>query len=267
VRENKGFSRNELVEFLNQNKVAMLKYCDSKGDVINDFPINPNGSMFNLAAIGNIRGNIMAIMPHPERTSQCDCIFNSMKKYIADTLHMAKNFERSEAIQKGSSKEIQSGFPNTTVKIKPNQIELIIESIITDNTAMSAELALQKLGYPVSLKRQIHWIIEHDGTNKNLLNDIIQSEELFNPRKEYVVDLLTRNSDAFVKSILVQEKQDSTGKNKLHNLKNIHNIFGIKNISYGVLWNISMNLENTDFENIINSNLFFNQYAHDVYFL
>ena len=31
------------------------------------FPYNPNGSMEDIAAITNSKGNVLAIMPHPER--------------------------------------------------------------------------------------------------------------------------------------------------------------------------------------------------------
>jgi len=31
------------------------------------FPHNPNGSMEDIAAITNFKGNVLAIMPHPER--------------------------------------------------------------------------------------------------------------------------------------------------------------------------------------------------------
>ena len=49
---------------------------------INEFPTNPNGSMYNIAALTNQSGNVMAIMPHPERTTNGDKIFVSMRNYI-----------------------------------------------------------------------------------------------------------------------------------------------------------------------------------------
>ena len=42
-------------------------YCDSQGNERKDFPVNPNGSDFNIAGIANKRGNVLAMMPHPER--------------------------------------------------------------------------------------------------------------------------------------------------------------------------------------------------------
>ena len=46
---------------------AALKYCDEKGTESSDYPINPNGSFLNLAGIMNEHGNVLAMMPHPER--------------------------------------------------------------------------------------------------------------------------------------------------------------------------------------------------------
>jgi len=44
----------------------LFKYSDPNG---NDapYPLNPNGSLMNSASITNISGNIVGIMPHPER--------------------------------------------------------------------------------------------------------------------------------------------------------------------------------------------------------
>jgi len=43
---------------------------------------NPNGSTDNLAGVCNTHGNILALMPHPERTTAGDPIFLSMRTYI-----------------------------------------------------------------------------------------------------------------------------------------------------------------------------------------
>ena len=46
---------------------AALSYCDYEGTESSDYPVNPNGSFLNLAGIMNDRGNVLAMMPHPER--------------------------------------------------------------------------------------------------------------------------------------------------------------------------------------------------------
>tara|TARA_Y100000310_G_scaffold70474_1_gene66156 strand:- start:14505 stop:15278 length:774 start_codon:yes stop_codon:yes gene_type:complete len=86
-----------LIKKLEKNKQIIFKYCDENGKVVNKFPINPNGAVNNIAAISNKEGNVMAIMPHPERASynwqvpdsvkdgkktNAIKLFESMKKYI-----------------------------------------------------------------------------------------------------------------------------------------------------------------------------------------
>lgn len=53
---------------LKKNLVA-FQYCAHDGDIIHDFPVNPNGSLFNAAGIMNEKGNVLAFMPHPERAN------------------------------------------------------------------------------------------------------------------------------------------------------------------------------------------------------
>lgn len=44
---------------------VLLRYCDADGSVTAD--ANPNGSIDNIAGIINERGNVVGMMPHPER--------------------------------------------------------------------------------------------------------------------------------------------------------------------------------------------------------
>ena len=48
--------------------LTTFQYCDSNGELGN-YPITPNGSTDGLAGICNKKGNVMAIMPHPERAT------------------------------------------------------------------------------------------------------------------------------------------------------------------------------------------------------
>lgn len=90
-----------LIKQLAKNKQIVFQYCDEKGNVIEKFPVNPNGSLYNIAAVSNKEGNIMALMPHPERSSynwqlpdspkdnkktNAIKIFESMKKYIEEKI-------------------------------------------------------------------------------------------------------------------------------------------------------------------------------------
>lgn len=45
-----------------------LEYCDSQGNVTQEH--NHNGSVRNIAGVTNEAGNVMAMMPHPERSAE-----------------------------------------------------------------------------------------------------------------------------------------------------------------------------------------------------
>jgi phosphoribosylformylglycinamidine synthase I len=62
-------SETEVVERLGESQQVVLQYCDPNGAVGDDRAVNPNGALLNAAAICNPDGNVMAIMPHPERAS------------------------------------------------------------------------------------------------------------------------------------------------------------------------------------------------------
>lgn len=44
-----------------------LSYCRPDGSAAEGWPHNPNGSLFDAAGLMNARGNVLAMMPHPER--------------------------------------------------------------------------------------------------------------------------------------------------------------------------------------------------------
>ncbi len=49
-------------------RIALL-YATETGEIAERFPDNPNGSMFGIAGMTNAAGNVLALMPHPERAS------------------------------------------------------------------------------------------------------------------------------------------------------------------------------------------------------
>ena len=46
----------------------MFRYCDAIGNVNEES--NPNGSLDNIAGICNKQGNVLGMMPHPERAAE-----------------------------------------------------------------------------------------------------------------------------------------------------------------------------------------------------
>ncbi len=50
---------------LKKNNQIVFRYCDRDGNIT--LESNPNGSMDNIAGICNLNGNVVGMMPHPER--------------------------------------------------------------------------------------------------------------------------------------------------------------------------------------------------------
>ncbi|MEB3295098.1 MAG: phosphoribosylformylglycinamidine synthase subunit PurQ [Synechococcales bacterium] len=49
------------------NGQVLFRYCDAQGEVSDRH--NPNGSLNNIAGICNLQGNVLGMMPHPERAA------------------------------------------------------------------------------------------------------------------------------------------------------------------------------------------------------
>jgi phosphoribosylformylglycinamidine synthase len=60
-------ARSDLIEKLNEESQVIFRYCDRNGRIINEFPFNVNGSTEAIASICNPEGNVVGMMPHPER--------------------------------------------------------------------------------------------------------------------------------------------------------------------------------------------------------
>ncbi len=53
---------------LHRHRQAVLRYCDAEGNLIPD--ANVNGSLDHIAGLINREGNVLGMMPHPERASE-----------------------------------------------------------------------------------------------------------------------------------------------------------------------------------------------------
>jgi len=63
--EGNYFAHPDDIRRLNENSQVVFRYCDEKGKVTPES--NPNGSVDNIAGISNPQGNVVGMMPHPER--------------------------------------------------------------------------------------------------------------------------------------------------------------------------------------------------------
>ena len=58
----------ETLSRLQANDQILFQYCDARGVVYDES--NPNGSLQNIAGIVNATGNVLGMMPHPERAAE-----------------------------------------------------------------------------------------------------------------------------------------------------------------------------------------------------
>ena len=187
----------KLQDIVETANLAVYHYCNEDGEVINDFPVNPNGSIDNIAALGNVAGNVMAIMPHPERTYIGDPIFRSLNSFLnSDDVfsYKALNYE---------SKKINI----SPFKKSKKTTELLISMIIADNEAISVEKCIERLGKTdANIKKYLHLEIEHDGALD--IENIYETDVLFNPSKEFIATNVDRGSGS---RFLVREKENIEG--------------------------------------------------------
>ena len=73
-------------ENINKEQI-IFQYCDKYGNITEES--NPNGSMFNIAGIINEKGNVLGMMPHPERASEKILSSEDGKKLFESIIHSA----------------------------------------------------------------------------------------------------------------------------------------------------------------------------------
>lgn len=223
-----------LLEEMEQRGMILFKYVDEERRAALEFPHNPNGSAASAAGICNLNGNVLALMPHPERTPAGDLIFQSMRSYIERLADFTPQFLPTEFALKSGKLE--------TYECPSDANEVIIEMIITDNAAVSVENALRQKGIAVSVRRRLHWEISFtpgsDAENKDrALQAAIGSGELFNDNKEFICRKIAPDDRSF--SILTREYDDTVGEHTLNALHHWFGISGITTLERGVLWTIT----------------------------
>jgi len=66
--EGNYFANEDTIKDLEENKRILFKYSSVSGNITKS--ANPNGSINNIAGIINKKGNILGMMPHPERSCE-----------------------------------------------------------------------------------------------------------------------------------------------------------------------------------------------------
>jgi phosphoribosylformylglycinamidine synthase len=75
----------DMLAAIEDNGQVLYRYCNAQGAITAE--ANPNGSLNNIAGIVNAAGNVMGLMPHPERA--CEPLLGS-----ADGLHVFHSLAR-----------------------------------------------------------------------------------------------------------------------------------------------------------------------------
>ena len=243
-----------LLNSLISNDQTVYRYCDEKGKELDEFPVNPNGSIYNLAAVCNSQGNIMAMMPHPERTKNGDLIFSSMRDFI----------KLKYPVTNHQLKHHQEKFKLKEYLVNDTRTQWAVNMIITDNEASSVQNTLNQLGYDIVLTRQTHWEIITNEKNKRIFSEIKSTGELYNSNKEFIGELETSENTI---SILVRQKEDMYGRIKQESLINRFQIEGLVKLKRGVIWNLSMKRGNIKdvINEILETNILFNPLSHECY--
>lgn len=79
IAHNEGnyFADSDVLARLEDSNRVVFRYCDAEGRITPD--ANPNGSLNNIAGIINEGGNVLGMMPHPERA--CEPLLGSADGY------------------------------------------------------------------------------------------------------------------------------------------------------------------------------------------
>ena len=229
----------------------LFQYCTTDGKTDPHFPTNPNGSIDNIAAISNKAGNVLAMMPHPERTSNGDVIFHSMRNYMIN-----QRFPETPPLG-----YYPRQLPLLDYQPKEGSQVLISELMITDNHAQTVQKTLRRNGFEVKVKRNFYWEIDLD--DATALPAIKASDVLFNARKEREVSSWVVPQATY----LVQPKDDLLGLQKQQMLQHHFSIPGIRHIRSGIIWQFRFaddTLTHTINE-LLKTNIIHNPYAHDCY--
>ena len=66
--EGNYYADKQTIDTLNTNKQIIFRYSEPDGQITNR--ANVNGSLENIAGLSNEKGNVLGMMPHPERASE-----------------------------------------------------------------------------------------------------------------------------------------------------------------------------------------------------
>lgn len=162
----------DLLDELRKNDQIAFTYCNAQGHVSEDPQVTPNGSVLSIAGICNPEGNVVALMPHPERSQgNGDQYFSSLKEWIG-------RLQRGQRVQKGQ----RSPASQNVWKLRAHTqkgVEIFIEALITNNEERTVEQAAKRVVPGLRLK-QWKYLCVPETTVMNVFADLT----IFNRNKE-----------------------------------------------------------------------------------
>ncbi|MEK7624068.1 MAG: phosphoribosylformylglycinamidine synthase I [Patescibacteria group bacterium] len=276
-----------LLEEMKAKNLTLFRYCDANGSISEEFPINPNGAVYNLAAVTNVQGNVTAMMPHPERTDAGQPIFTSMREYIQNEKKI--NINNPSTRRRGQGEVSTSVdptpfvFTSSILELTPyspthHSFQLTTTLNITDNEAITVRNTLKQLGIDCEIKRMTHWeITAQPNTNLQQLEErIIASQELFNPRKENIINFpplvgegqgRVSTRDGRENTLLIRYKDDFIGQQKEQALHDRFGLSDITDLRHGTLWKISAPRDTIEatVQRILDTHILFNPYSQSCF--
>ncbi|MEK7562817.1 MAG: phosphoribosylformylglycinamidine synthase I [Patescibacteria group bacterium] len=161
--------RDLLAELKKSDQIA-FRYCDEAGKASEDPMVTPNGAVYAVAGVCNPAGNVVALMPHPERTTNGAPYFAAMKKWIESKkgIQKSQRIQRIQRIQRNDQLQVAQGIST----------ELFIDTIITNNEERTVEAAARRAEPELRLKQLKY--IPLSGDPSEYLKHIAN----FNPNKE-----------------------------------------------------------------------------------
>lgn len=232
----------DLLKHLEENNQILFKYCNEDGEVEGAFPTTPNGATADAAAICNPAGNVMAMMPHPERDPKGDghAIFHSIRRWMEE--------------EKAFTDFSELGEGQTPTDVRPMEhfdVEVYVRLIITDNTERTLEEAIQRKGMETQLKRFKFFglnLKSGQQATPELIESLMKSGELANLNKHQVYIKTAEGIFAYDKDkdlvpsdinlnpyVIAVDQKDTVGEHKADAL-HLHVGDSVKSIRFGVLW-------------------------------
>ncbi len=263
----------EMKELLLKNEQTVFRYCDENGEIKEDFPTNPNGALLNLAGVCNPEGNVMSLMPHPERTEVGDPIFESIREYIGKSFEIARPTDL--VMNKPAFEVGEVGNYN-----KPD-IEVFVDTVITDNEERTLESAIHNLGFgEAKLKKLLYYGIKTSGDIDKVetADALLKSGEIVNMAKEsplikigdkyYEFDPAEGLSEIDEKEVggesyLTFNKEDTVGESRLQTIQNHFEIKGVQRIHAGKRWSLTCDADEAS--KIVETHIFHNPHSMDIY--